>query len=90
MRSADEDLCVSLGSIAAKGIAGNGLGVQRTEPLAVPPHLGRRVGRVHDDRLAADREFLMDLVADDCDVIGQLLETNSRPRKTPTRSPGCR
>ena len=28
-------------------------------PLAVPPHLRCLVGRVHDDRLAADREFLM-------------------------------
>ena len=44
-----------------KGSPATDSGVQRTEPLAVPPHLGRRVGRVHDDRLAADREFLMEL-----------------------------
>src|SRR5205809_433495 len=56
-------------SIASKGIPGDGLGVQRAEPMPVASYPSGRVGGVERQRFSIYGQLLAHLVGDDRDVV---------------------
>src|SRR5204863_1821468 len=64
--------CQQRSLVPAEGVAGQALGVQRAEPLALALHPDAGVADVEREVLAVDDQLLLHLVGDDRDVVRDL------------------